>query len=233
MLCRGCALDVPSALSSWLIDGTADWLWPAAERTGIPLMVLMPGVLDHLRPIAERHSELRLVLDHVGFNVRGKEPRVFEDLPAVCAFAQHPNIVVKTSGRSSFDCVHHDVGRCARGRYRRCGSSAPRSQALVLHENGYSVGAVPQSRILPASSLLSPWADTTTNAGKMRMTIFAGIAKFERDLIQERTTAGRIAAQKRGFRFGRPQKLNADQEKLTQRLMSEGKGVPEIVYTFL
>jgi DNA invertase Pin-like site-specific DNA recombinase len=65
------------------------------------------------------------------------------------------------------------------------------------------------------------------------MTIFAGIAKFERDLIQERTTAGRIAAQKRGFRFGRPQKLNADQEKLTQRLMSEGKGVPEIVYTFL
>ena len=39
----------------WLTDGTADWLWPAAERAGIPLMVLVPGSLDALRRIAERH----------------------------------------------------------------------------------------------------------------------------------------------------------------------------------
>ena len=38
-----------------LTDGTADWLWPAAERAGIPLMVLVPGSLDALRGIAERH----------------------------------------------------------------------------------------------------------------------------------------------------------------------------------
>ena len=81
-------------------------------------------------------------------------------------------------------------------------------------------------------SLSEPWADTTTNAGKMMMTIFSGIAEFERELIQERTTAGRIAAQKRGVRFGRPRKLNADQEKLARRLVSEGKGVPEIAHTF-
>jgi DNA invertase Pin-like site-specific DNA recombinase len=81
-------------------------------------------------------------------------------------------------------------------------------------------------------SLSEPWADTTTNAGKMMMTIFAGIAEFERELIQERTTAGRIAAQKRGVRFGRPHKLNSDQEKLARRLVSEGKGVPEIAHTF-
>jgi DNA invertase Pin-like site-specific DNA recombinase len=81
-------------------------------------------------------------------------------------------------------------------------------------------------------SLSEPWADTTTHAGKMIMTIFAGIAEFERDLIQERTTAGRIAAQKRGVRFGRPRNLNVDQEKLARRLVSEGKGVPEITHTF-
>jgi DNA invertase Pin-like site-specific DNA recombinase len=81
-------------------------------------------------------------------------------------------------------------------------------------------------------SLSEPWANTTTNAGKMMMTIFAGIAEFERELIQERTTAGRIAAQHRGVRFGRPRKLNADQEKLARRLVSEGKGVPEIAHTF-
>jgi DNA invertase Pin-like site-specific DNA recombinase len=55
-------------------------------------------------------------------------------------------------------------------------------------------------------SLSEPWADTTTRAGKMIMTIFAGIAEFERDLIRERTSAGREAAQKRGVRFGRPPK---------------------------
>ncbi len=61
-------------------------------------------------------------------------------------------------------------------------------------------------------SISEPWADTTTHAGKMIMTIFAGIGEFERDLIRERTGAGRADAQKRGVRFGRPKKMNEDQE---------------------
>jgi len=47
-------------------------------------------------------------------------------------------------------------------------------------------------------SLSEPWADTTTHAGKLIMTVFAGIAEFERDLIRERTKAGRDAARGRG-----------------------------------
>jgi Resolvase, N terminal domain len=43
-------------------------------------------------------------------------------------------------------------------------------------------------------SLSEPWADTTTHAGKMIMTIFAGIAEFERDLI---TRANRDGARSR------------------------------------
>jgi DNA invertase Pin-like site-specific DNA recombinase len=39
-------------------------------------------------------------------------------------------------------------------------------------------------------SLSEPWADTTTHAGKMILTVFAGIAEFERDLIRERTPLG-------------------------------------------
>ena len=81
-------------------------------------------------------------------------------------------------------------------------------------------------------SLSEPWADTTTHAGKMIMTIFAGIAEFERDLIRERTGAGRANAQKRGVRFGRPKKLNADQQRLAQRLLQEGKSVREVARTF-
>ena len=53
-------------------------------------------------------------------------------------------------------------------------------------------------------SIAEQWADTTTPAGRMVMTIFAGIAEFERSLILERTSAGRALARERGQRFGRP-----------------------------
>ena len=85
----------------FLTDGTADWLWLAAERAGIPLMVLMPSALDHLDRIASTHPGLKLVIDHVGLDVRGKGPRVFEELPAVCKLAKHPNVAVKASGMPS------------------------------------------------------------------------------------------------------------------------------------
>ncbi|HEY9785669.1 MAG TPA: recombinase family protein [Candidatus Obscuribacterales bacterium] len=57
------------------------------------------------------------------------------------------------------------------------------------------------------TSLLEPWADTTSPAGKMIMNIFAGMAEFERDLIRARTGAGRTEAIKRGVKFGRPSKM--------------------------
>ena len=55
-------------------------------------------------------------------------------------------------------------------------------------------------------SIAEPWADTTT-AGRMVLTVFAGIAEFERSLIATRTEEGRRAAQVRGVPFGRPPKL--------------------------
>ena len=65
-------------------------------------------------------------------------------------------------------------------------------------------------------SLSEPRADTTTHAGKMIMTIFAGIADD---------------AQKRGVRFGRPRKLTLDQSELARRLVLEGKAVSDIART--
>ena len=81
-------------------------------------------------------------------------------------------------------------------------------------------------------SISEPWADSMSHAGKMIMTVFAGIAEFERDLIRERTSAGRLAAKSKGVRFGRPRKLNPQQAKLAQRLLDEGKLVSEIAETF-
>lgn len=81
-------------------------------------------------------------------------------------------------------------------------------------------------------SLSEPWADTTSPSGRMIMTVFAGIAEFERDLIRERTGAGRIAAKKRGVRFGRPEKMNDEQKSLAKRLLQENKSVSEVAKTF-
>ena len=86
----------------WLTDGTADWLWPACEKAGVPLMLLVPGSLDVLGRIAERHPGLRLTIDHVGLLRLTRGPGVFEDLPKVCALAKYPNVAVKASGVPSF-----------------------------------------------------------------------------------------------------------------------------------
>ncbi len=66
----------------------------------------------------------------------------------------------------------------------------------------------------------------------MIITVFAGIAEFERELIRERTAAGREAARSRGVQFGRPRKLNPEQEQLARRLIAEGKPVSEVAKTF-
>jgi len=75
------------------------------------------------------------------------------------------------------------------------------------------------------ASLAEPWADTTSPAGRMVLTVFAGIAEFERTLILGRTSAGREAAKQRGVRFGRPPALTPDQVALGRRLVNEGTSV--------
>ena len=81
-------------------------------------------------------------------------------------------------------------------------------------------------------SLAEPWADTTTPAGRMALTVFAGIAEFERSLIATRTKEGRRAAQARGVRFGRRPKLRPNQRILARHLIEEGQSVSEVARTF-
>ena len=77
-------------------------------------------------------------------------------------------------------------------------------------------------------SLAEPWADTTSPAGRMVLTIFAGIADFERSLIGERTSVGRAAALARGVRFGPRPALSAEQIVHARRLIEEeGRPVTE------
>ncbi len=78
-------------------------------------------------------------------------------------------------------------------------------------------------------SLAEPWADTTSPAGRMVLTVFAGIAEFERSLIIERTRSGRAAAKKRGVKFGpRPVLTSAQIEHARELIEQEGRRAQEV-----
>jgi DNA invertase Pin-like site-specific DNA recombinase len=66
----------------------------------------------------------------------------------------------------------------------------------ILHQLG--------ERGVGFKSLADAWADTTTPHGRLLVTMLAGIAEFERELIKARTGEGRKRAQARGVKFGRP-----------------------------
>src|SRR5271157_3152581 len=60
-------------------------------------------------------------------------------------------------------------------------------------------------------SLHEPWADTTSPAGRMVMTVFAGSAEFEREHIHDRINSAGNAVKAQGARIGRRPNLTNDQ----------------------
>jgi len=82
---------------TWLYDGTADWLFPALERHGIPLMVFATTSLPTMGRIAERHPALRLIIDHMGMVVGEKGEDAFAEEAELLALARHPNVAVKAT----------------------------------------------------------------------------------------------------------------------------------------
>ena len=64
-----------------------------------------------------------------------------------------------------------------------------------------------------------------TSTGRLIFTIFSAFADFERDLIMERTQAGKeIAKQRPGFREGRPKKFSQQQINLAMQLLETQSG---------
>ena len=60
-----------------------------------------------------------------------------------------------------------------------------------------------ESRRVSVIALSGMAFDLSTPHGRMMATILAGVAEFERELIQERVRSGIAAAKSRGQRFGR------------------------------
>jgi len=81
----------------------ADWIFPAAEKAGIPIMFFAPDNLSKFGPIAERQPALPLIIDHMGLTLEiGKERRIAPAIDEAVKLAKHPNVSIKLSSAPNF-----------------------------------------------------------------------------------------------------------------------------------
>ena len=85
-----------------------------------------------------------------------------------------------------------------------------------LHEKGVEIMSLKEN------------IDTSSTSGKLMMHIFASLAEFERDLIIERTQAGRKAAMARGKKMGRPKLKRNKKAKATAMLYEKNLSIDQI-----
>lgn len=89
--------------AAWLTDGTLNWLWPGAEKAGLPVMCFAPGHTARLGPVAERHPQLTLILDHMGLTASMvKDYSLDEAIGETVALAKYPNVSVKVSASPGY-----------------------------------------------------------------------------------------------------------------------------------
>jgi predicted TIM-barrel fold metal-dependent hydrolase len=86
----------------WWTDGTMDWLWPAAERAGLPVALLAADFLPIVGQVAERHPRLKLLVDHIGRAGAVKDAAAFANIADLVALARYPNVAVKATGAPSY-----------------------------------------------------------------------------------------------------------------------------------
>jgi predicted TIM-barrel fold metal-dependent hydrolase len=99
----GIRLNIGGEQAAWLTDGTADWFWPAAEKAGIPVMFLTTGQTLLFGPIAERHPQLTLIIDHMGVSSEAARNKAIPDaIEQSAALAKYPNVSVKLSASPGF-----------------------------------------------------------------------------------------------------------------------------------
>jgi predicted TIM-barrel fold metal-dependent hydrolase len=89
-------------MRTWPTDGTMDWLWPAAERAGIPVALQASHFMGTVGKVAERHPGLKLIVDHLGRASGTKDEAAWGNLDEMLALARHPNVAIKATGAPSY-----------------------------------------------------------------------------------------------------------------------------------
>jgi predicted TIM-barrel fold metal-dependent hydrolase len=83
-------------------DGTYDWIWPAAEKAGVPVSLQAGVFLPKFRWIAEAHPQLTLIIDHCGLKVLTKGAEALEHIDELLALARLPNVAVKATAATAY-----------------------------------------------------------------------------------------------------------------------------------
>jgi len=96
------ALVLPQQ-QTWHDDGTLDWLWPAAERLGLPFATMAWRFLPTFARIAEQHPRLKLIIDHLGVVRSERDDAAFVTVSELEAIARkYPNVAMKATGAPSY-----------------------------------------------------------------------------------------------------------------------------------
>ena len=101
-----------------LDDGAAEWLWPAAEQERLPLAMMGGMFLPKFREIAERHPNLRLLIDHCGLNRHGQDAEAFIHLDELLALSKLPNVAVKATGAPHYSTERYPFRNIQDGLHR-------------------------------------------------------------------------------------------------------------------
>jgi DNA invertase Pin-like site-specific DNA recombinase len=81
-------------------------------------------------------------------------------------------------------------------------------------------------------SLGDPLWDTGSSQGRLLSTMLAAVAEFERELIRERTGAGRKRAMANGVKFGRKRKLSDFQRQEAIKRRDAGERLADIAKSY-
>jgi DNA invertase Pin-like site-specific DNA recombinase len=77
-------------------------------------------------------------------------------------------------------------------------------------------------------SLGETWCDTTTDVGRLMLTIMGGIAEFERGLIRKRCEEGIERARRKGTKFGRPTALDESEKRMIADRYAKGETMTDL-----
>ncbi|HEX4442083.1 MAG TPA: amidohydrolase family protein [Galbitalea sp.] len=80
-----------------LMDGSADWLWRAADDLGLRMMVWMPGQFQELGTVVAEYPNIRFAVDHLNLATRPSPTELDSVIEALAALAHHTNLAVKVS----------------------------------------------------------------------------------------------------------------------------------------
>ncbi len=80
-----------------LVEGKMNPVWAAAEKAGVPIMMLVKHPdLHFIDAVAARHPGLQLIIDHLGLN-NSKDEAGLGEFDKLLALGKRANVAVKTS----------------------------------------------------------------------------------------------------------------------------------------